>query len=207
MYPASIFYFSLGAFSFFISREGKSLDYFFAAPIVIFLILFGLKAQLIFAATIPVIFQFTKNIKFDKFLGELSYPVYILHWAFWIIIKPFFEASPRYFSVISFGTYVALASAVFGGIIYFLIEKKINDFRESKLFLGANFLAINTFIAKCKWLILSTYFIFPLAVLGYIFYHQSKQIQREIQINTPTVISNFLSLISYCFRERLNRGA
>jgi hypothetical protein len=134
----------------------------------------SIKAQLIFAATIPVIFQFTKNIKFDRFLGELSYPVYILHWAFWIIIKPFFEANPRYFSVISFGTSVALASAVFGLIIYFLIEKKINNFRESKLFIEANLPAINIFIAQCKWLILGTYFSFPLAILGYIFYHQSK---------------------------------
>ena len=29
--------------------------------------------------TIPIIFNLTKNIKIDRFIGELSYPIYISH--------------------------------------------------------------------------------------------------------------------------------
>jgi peptidoglycan/LPS O-acetylase OafA/YrhL len=34
---------------------------------------------LLFAAAIPVIFAATQNVKIDRWVGELSYPVYLLH--------------------------------------------------------------------------------------------------------------------------------
>lgn len=34
----------------------------------------------IFAASVAFVFHFTKNSKLDRFIGELSYPIYLTHW-------------------------------------------------------------------------------------------------------------------------------
>lgn len=42
----------------------------------------SLPYYMAFAISIPYIFKFTKDIKMDRFIGELSYPVYISHMLF-----------------------------------------------------------------------------------------------------------------------------
>jgi len=40
---------------------------------------FGSSYYLLLAFAIPKIFEMTKNSKIDRFIGDLSYPIYILH--------------------------------------------------------------------------------------------------------------------------------
>jgi peptidoglycan/LPS O-acetylase OafA/YrhL len=37
----------------------------------------------------PFVFEFTKNNKIDRFFGDLSYPIYILHLFFYFLFPPF----------------------------------------------------------------------------------------------------------------------
>lgn len=170
-YPSSIFCFSLGAFAYNASKHGNPYQYFITAPIAIGLVAFDFVPQLLFAASLPLLFHYTKYNKFDRFIGELSYPAYILHWAFWMMIKPYTESNPKYFSIISFGTWVALASCFLGLFIYFALEKWVNKYRESNDFINSKS-SNNRHLIFYKWILLSVYFLFPLVVLAYISQYQ-----------------------------------
>lgn len=89
------------------------------------------KNQTIFFTVIcllsPFIFLVTKDSIIDRFIGELSYPVYIIHM---VIVIGISLGSFSYF--IMFGSHLAsivgltLISAL---LIYFLVEKPINKYR------------------------------------------------------------------------------
>lgn len=71
----------------------------------------------LFPLFIPTIFEAFKNSKFDNFLGELSYPVYLVH----IVIQNNFHLG-IYYNV--------LLSILFSIFVVVFIEKKIDRFRH-----------------------------------------------------------------------------
>lgn len=127
---------------------------------------------ILFAFSVPVIFNATKSNKIDRFIGELSYPVYIVHFP---IIR-FFSAHPFYQSYflkyITLGTAVTVISCTFAVMLYFYIEKPINTYRQKRLMAyesNKEKYFINFFPSVVAFNLLIT---FPLLIIGYILISQ-----------------------------------
>lgn len=81
---------------------------------------------------IPFIFLYTKNFKIDRFLGELSYPLYVSHYS--III--FFLPVVYHFFSYSSGLQVPLAiifSIIFSYLLVQWVGRPIDNMREKRV--------------------------------------------------------------------------
>jgi len=85
-YPYFFPFFGIGAVVYWVSRPGYLVDN--SAYLIGGLIVIGYLAMpmylgstyyLMLAIAIPKLFDLTKDLKWDKFLGDLAYPIYILH--------------------------------------------------------------------------------------------------------------------------------
>lgn len=77
---------------------------------------------------IPFIFNLFKTNKIDRFIGELSYPVYICHFLI-IDILTHFTALPNQF----LGITTAISSIIFSILVLQFIIKPIDNFRQSRI--------------------------------------------------------------------------
>ena len=77
---------------------------------------------------IPLIFNLFKNSKIDRFIGELSFPVYICHFLI-IDIFTHFTSLPHQF----LGLTVAIISIIFSILLSKFIIKPIDHYRQSRI--------------------------------------------------------------------------
>ncbi len=82
---------------------------------------------ILFFFSLPFIFQASKNNKIDRYLGELSYPIYMTHILAAIIIYPFIN--------ISFlnGFLVLIGSVLISIFLNNFIQKPIEKYRQSRI--------------------------------------------------------------------------
>jgi peptidoglycan/LPS O-acetylase OafA/YrhL len=78
---------------------------------------------LIFAALIPALFQWTGSNRYDRFVGELSYPIYILHYPIMLALRQAIGDGPR------FATILALVTVILGLGVYMVIERPVERLR------------------------------------------------------------------------------
>jgi len=72
---------------------------------------------------VPRLFELTRDIAWDKYLGELSYPLYICHFLFGWILLP---------ETIS-GAYLALFLSVAASVLlYHLVDRPVDRWRQSR---------------------------------------------------------------------------
>jgi peptidoglycan/LPS O-acetylase OafA/YrhL len=77
---------------------------------------------------LPFLFRLSKSSKLDRFIGELSYPVYISHFLVMGVVDFFFRAGSIYeFPVTSF------LSILFSIILFYSIVKPIDRFRQNRV--------------------------------------------------------------------------
>lgn len=129
-YPYFLPFFGIGALMFWLSRRetpATSAAYFFVLLVALAFLAaplhYGSSFYLVLALAIPKLFELTKNIRFDKFVGDLSYPVYILHWPVHSLVAPydFFPSKPAQ---------SLLATLALGIIVVLLVERPIARIRE-----------------------------------------------------------------------------
>ncbi len=77
---------------------------------------------------IPFIFNLFKNNKIDRFIGELSFPVYISHFLIIDILTHFTKTPHQFLGIIA-----TLISIAFSVLILNFIINPINTFRQSRL--------------------------------------------------------------------------
>ncbi len=86
---------------------------------------------------VPRLFEVTKTIAWDKYIGELSYPLYIGHFLFGSILLP----------NTSFGVYLALFMPLAGSIaLYHLIDGPIDAWRQNRFRKNEHTLAVGRLI-------------------------------------------------------------
>ena len=98
-----------------LGRSGLGGRIFFVSPFI-------MAALFVF---LPFIFSITKNNKLDRYIGELSYPLYISHMlVIWVTTSVFGHDNPRQRLV------VGVASILFAILIYEVLDRRVDEFRH-----------------------------------------------------------------------------
>ena len=81
----------------------------------------------LFAALVPFIFNLTKKWKWDAWIGDLSYPVYIVHFLIITLVT--------YFNIqlLNQTTTVIILSLAASVILNYIISKPIEKYRQSRV--------------------------------------------------------------------------
>jgi peptidoglycan/LPS O-acetylase OafA/YrhL len=86
-----------------------------------------LASLLLLAAVIvgvPRLFEMSKNVAWDKYVGELSYPLYICHFLFgWLLL-------PNTFFGVYSALFLSLATSV---ALYHLVDRPVDAWRQNRL--------------------------------------------------------------------------
>jgi peptidoglycan/LPS O-acetylase OafA/YrhL len=83
----------------------------------------------IFAALIPYIFALTRTWKIDRFLADMSFPLYLVHWPVWIFIRDKFSPPwPEYPGIVP-----AIASVAAAVLLVIFVERPVERWRQSRI--------------------------------------------------------------------------
>jgi len=131
LFPSSILYFTLGILSYRLYQRGltpidnKTYTYFLIYAFILLLIepLLPNLYLFIFPLFVPSLFQLTKNNRIDRFLGDLSYPLYMTHY---IILKYFWSIGT---DLKWLGTYVTFSSVAAAILIHWFLERPVDRYR------------------------------------------------------------------------------
>jgi peptidoglycan/LPS O-acetylase OafA/YrhL len=139
-FPASFAFFGAGACAYYavykVSRgevKVNAVNYIVAVLILIaadkvFTPILSWWWVALMAMMAPSVFLATKDLKYDRLIGELSYPVYMFHYP----IMKVFEFYKFQDSWIGLGNITAIVSIVIGVVVYVAIDKPIDKWRHSK---------------------------------------------------------------------------
>ncbi|MGY5330385.1 acyltransferase family protein [Pseudomonas protegens] len=79
------------------------------------------------AFMVPGLFSATKSNKYDRMIGELSYPVYMFHFPIMVLFRTYEVGVDS----IGLGNAVALASIAIGLIVYVAVDRPLDKWRHS----------------------------------------------------------------------------
>lgn len=89
----------------------------------------GMSYYITFALSLPYFFKLTKDNILDRFIGELSYPVYITHMIFAKILFSFHTPSVPFLNSIL----IAIPTLLFSIFLVLAIQNPLDKFRHKKL--------------------------------------------------------------------------
>jgi len=141
-FPFELFFFLSGSLGYKLYIKIKALsvpkilNYIIITYMLLFILLYHIitiniimKTLLLFISlfiSMPFIFNFTKYYKIDRFIGELSYPVYIVHMLIGMILIKFIPL--KYL-----GIAVSLVSIFVSMILIKYVSEPIETFRQSRI--------------------------------------------------------------------------
>lgn len=82
---------------------------------------------LLSAVCIPSLFNLTKNLKFDRIIGELSFPLYLIHQLVIDVLKNIYKPTDY------FGLQVLLVSIVLSYLLYRYLISPLDSIRQKRL--------------------------------------------------------------------------
>lgn len=142
-FPFEIGLFLLGAAAYRISRivpwrpDRKIALAMLAAVIVsiLFYDRFGFAKQsflylFMFAALVPYVFELTRTWKIDRFLADMSFPLYLVHWPVWLFIRDVVRwvPWPDYPGIVP-----AVGSVIAAALLVVLVERSVERWREQRV--------------------------------------------------------------------------
>lgn len=89
----------------------------------------GMLYYVPFAIGVSFFFQMTKNNKLDRFVGELSYPIYMSHFIIAKIIYSFPHSDSKLFNTLP----ITIGTILFSLILIKFVQNPIDNFRHGKL--------------------------------------------------------------------------
>ncbi|HSA06001.1 MAG TPA: acyltransferase [Candidatus Gastranaerophilales bacterium] len=143
-FPFEIAFFLLGIICFRLYEKYKNIEISKKSASILLLSVFsyiilfqyipvelGVKKWVLYAAMIPlapILFKISKNNQFDRFIGELSYPVYICHVLIINLLSLAFPDPPKYFPLLAMVLSIALSI-----ILNKLIADPVERFRQKRV--------------------------------------------------------------------------
>lgn len=135
LFPSSFIYFALGALSWNYYKKDTSLlpekklfaIFICCLALMFCYTLFPIIIILSFTVMVPRLFELTKHSKIDRLIGELSYPLYIIHYPVLIYLWGK-NLPPVCLGITCFSITLLLAF-----IVHFLVEKPIDRLRQRSL--------------------------------------------------------------------------
>jgi peptidoglycan/LPS O-acetylase OafA/YrhL len=88
----------------------------------------------VFAAAIPYVFELTKSWKVDRFLADMSFPLYLAHWpvsGIWFYFRDYLHLSsiwPNYLGLVP-----AILSVAAAALLVIFVERPVEKWRQSRL--------------------------------------------------------------------------
>jgi peptidoglycan/LPS O-acetylase OafA/YrhL len=89
----------------------------------------------IFAALLPYVFNLTRSWRFDRFLADMSFPLYLAHWTVGgmsIYIRDRFLPTPPEYR----GILPAIASIAAAALLVIFVERPVERWRQSRIALA-----------------------------------------------------------------------
>ncbi|HWY10164.1 MAG TPA: acyltransferase [Bacteroidia bacterium] len=135
LFPASFIYFALGALAWHYSKNknfeltDKKIILLFAGCIVLMFAytLFSMILILCFTLMVPRLFDLTKHSKADRLIGELSYPLYIVHFPVLIYLRSC-NIKQHHLGLLCFS--ITLVISI---LIHFIVERPIDKWRQKSI--------------------------------------------------------------------------
>lgn len=137
-FPASFMFFAAGALAYHYIYKRRPLT--LPSYPILALIVFALSLTstalpwwhaVLFALAIPTLFEWTKRSKADRFVGDLSYSVYILHFPILLWVQKFMrEPGTTGWPVPGSGNVTAVITVLMAVAVLILVEKPIDRFRQ-----------------------------------------------------------------------------
>jgi peptidoglycan/LPS O-acetylase OafA/YrhL len=87
-----------------------------------------------FAAAIPYVFELTRSWRFDRFLADMSFPLYLAHWpvsGIWFYFSDYLHLSPPWPEYRGF--FPAILSVIAAALLVILVERPVEKWRHSRL--------------------------------------------------------------------------
>lgn len=145
-FPIELFFFLAGYLSYKIYKKiGNGAPNVPAKPLLIFVILFTLGFSYIpvpyiikqyayyglFILAVPYIFNYTKTFKWDRYIGELSYPIYLSHIFIIYFCIPLISTAP---AMEKFHSILAVAgSIIFSMLLIKFLIQPIDNYRAKRV--------------------------------------------------------------------------
>jgi peptidoglycan/LPS O-acetylase OafA/YrhL len=132
IFPSSFLYFGLGALAWHYSQNksfelrDKHVWLIFASCLVLAFMYTLLPMVLVigFTLLVPKLFEITKHSKVDRLIGELSYPLYIVHFPVLMYLWGW-QLNPHKIGLTCFGF-----TFVISVLIHFIVERPIDNWRQ-----------------------------------------------------------------------------
>ena len=135
MFPSSFIYFSLGVLAWHYSKNknyeltDKKVMLLFAGcmGLMFAYTLFSMIIILSFTVMVPRLFELTKHSKADRLIGELSYPLYIVHFPVLIYLWGC-NIKQSHLGLLCFS--ITLVISI---LIHFIVERPIDKWRQKSI--------------------------------------------------------------------------
>ena len=80
---------------------------------------------------IPFVFHYTRNFKWDRWIGELSFPIYIGHHVIMMVVKRYFWTHTEH--MYWFGVCTVAGSIIFAVVLWKLVIDPIERIRQRRV--------------------------------------------------------------------------
>jgi peptidoglycan/LPS O-acetylase OafA/YrhL len=131
LFPSSFVFFAAGGIAYHLSRRKRAIshpEYVTAFTLGTAFLLITIQGEnllvLAFLFAVPLLFDLTKRIKLDRVLGELSYPIYLVHYPILQFVRTL------HLDTRQVGITVTVMSIAASLLIYFFFERYIEDYRQ-----------------------------------------------------------------------------